>query len=65
MRHKDRRFELHGAHVVAAVAGMEHGTAARIFDMLGIDRASAPAAAEHELAGRPCWRSRPIDSTVS
>lgn len=43
---------LAGAHVVAAVAGMEHGTAARVLGTLGIDRQALAAAAAEER-GRP------------
>lgn len=46
---KDGPFSLVGAHVVAAVAGMEHGTAARVFEVLRVDRAELVAAAEQEL----------------
>ncbi|MGZ8481108.1 MAG: Clp protease N-terminal domain-containing protein [Candidatus Limnocylindria bacterium] len=46
---RDGPFTLSGAHVVAAVAGMEHGTAARVLGVLGIDRAALAAAAEQEL----------------
>ena len=46
---KDGRFRLSGAHVVAAVAGMEHGTAARVLEVLGVDRESLANAAHEEL----------------
>lgn len=39
-----------GAHVVAAVCRMEHGTAARALATLGIDRAALGAAAGEELS---------------
>ena len=45
MARRDRT--LLGAHVVAAVAAMEHGTAACVIESLGIDR-TALAAASHE-----------------
>ena len=47
---RDRRSGLNGAHVVAAVAAMEHGTAARALEGLGVDRA-ALAAAAHAAIG--------------
>lgn len=37
-----------GAHVVAAVAAMEHGTAAHALDWLGVDRASLALVADEE-----------------
>jgi hypothetical protein len=37
---------------VAAVAGMEHGTAARALIVMGIDRAALAAAAREEAGGR-------------
>ncbi len=43
-----------GAHVVAAVAQMEHGTAARALRAMGIDRQALATAAQRELdAQRP------------
>ena len=42
---RDRRSGLNGAHVVAAVAEMDHGTAARALEGLGVDRAALAAAA--------------------
>ena len=42
---------LAGAHVVAAVAGMERGTTARVLDRLGVDRRELADAARAELAG--------------
>jgi ATP-dependent Clp protease ATP-binding subunit ClpA len=44
------RRPLAGAHVVAAVAAMERGTAARVLERLGIDRRALADAAEQELA---------------
>lgn len=44
-----RRTALNGAHVVAAVAEMEHGTAARALDGLGIDRRGLAAAARRAI----------------
>ena len=38
-----------GAHVVAAVAEIPHGTAARALATLGIDRAELAAAARAEV----------------
>ncbi len=46
---KDGRFRLNGAHVVAAVADMEHGTAARVLALMGIERHALAAAAREEL----------------
>lgn len=43
---------LAGAHVVAAVADMEHGTTARAFHRMGVDRARLAEAARAELAAR-------------
>ena len=45
LAHRDGRSGLNGAHVVAAVAAMEHGTAARALEGLGVDRAAIAAAA--------------------
>ena len=39
-----------GAHVVVAVAGIEHGTAPRALAQLGVERAELAAAARDELA---------------
>jgi ATP-dependent Clp protease ATP-binding subunit ClpA len=39
-----------GAHVVAAVAQMEHGTASRALSKMGIDRASLAGAAREEIS---------------
>ena len=41
---------LRGAHVVAAVADMERGTAARALDVMGVDRAALAASAREEAA---------------
>ena len=46
---KDGRFKLCGAHVVVAVAQSEHGTAARVLQLLGVDRDALVAAAHEEL----------------
>ena len=43
---------LAGAHVVAAVAGLERGTMPRVLDRLGVDRQQLADAARAELAGR-------------
>ena len=49
----ERPSRLVGAHVVAAVARMEHGTAARALRVMRIDRHALAAAAAQELdAGR-------------
>jgi ATP-dependent Clp protease ATP-binding subunit ClpA len=42
-----------GAHVVAAVAGMEHGTAARALRAMGVDRGQLAAAAASEARAAP------------
>jgi ATP-dependent Clp protease ATP-binding subunit ClpA len=42
--------QLVGAHVVAAVAQMEHGTAARALTVMGIDRCALAAAAREEAS---------------
>lgn len=44
----DKRSPLVGAHVVVAVAQMEHGTAARALTLMGIDREALAAAAREE-----------------
>ena len=41
-----------GAHVIMAVCQMEHSTAARALDTMGIDRAALSAAASAELGTR-------------
>lgn len=46
---RDRRSGLNGAHVVAAVADMEHGTSARALDALGVDRAGLATAARQAI----------------
>ena len=48
MARSDKRSRLVGAHVVAAVAQMEHGTAPRALTVMGIDRAALAAAARDE-----------------
>ena len=45
----DRRFR--GAHVVIAVAELEHGTSARVLDLLGVARDDLVASARRALAG--------------
>ena len=45
---RSSRERLTGAHVVAAVAAMEHGVAARTLDRLGIDRVALAAVANEE-----------------
>jgi ATP-dependent Clp protease ATP-binding subunit ClpA len=47
---RSAKQRLAGAHVVAAVAGMERGTMARAFDRMGVDRDLLAAAAGRELA---------------
>jgi ATP-dependent Clp protease ATP-binding subunit ClpA len=46
------KSQLVGAHIVAAVAEMEHGTAARALTVMGIDRATLAAAAHQEASIR-------------
>jgi ATP-dependent Clp protease ATP-binding subunit ClpA len=41
-----------GAHVVAAIAGLERGTMPRVLDRLGVDRQQLAGAAYAELAAR-------------
>ena len=47
---RSARRPLVGAHVVAAVADMEHGTVAQLLERLGIQRSAVAAAAADELA---------------
>jgi ATP-dependent Clp protease ATP-binding subunit ClpA len=42
-----------GAHVVAAVAGLEHGTAARALRAMGVERGQLAAAAASEARAAP------------
>lgn len=51
MARRRKPSRLTGAHVVAAVAGMEQGTAARVFEALGINRQALLAEAEAEIGG--------------
>jgi ATP-dependent Clp protease ATP-binding subunit ClpA len=44
---------MNGAHVVLAVAGMEHGTAARALRAMGVDRERLAAAAAVEARAAP------------
>jgi ATP-dependent Clp protease ATP-binding subunit ClpA len=44
---------MNGAHVVVAVAGMEHGTAARALSAMGVDREQLAAAAAAEARAAP------------
>lgn len=46
-----------GAHVVAVVAEMEHGTIARTLDALGIDRPALAASARMEFESPPVVRT--------
>lgn len=50
---RSSRESLTGAHVVEAVAAMEHGIAARVLEHLGVERAAllAAATAERRAAG--------------
>ncbi len=47
---RSARRPLVGAHVVAAVAEMEHGTVPQLLERLGIERSAVAAAAADELA---------------
>jgi ATP-dependent Clp protease ATP-binding subunit ClpA len=49
---RSSKQRLAGAHVVAAVAGLERGTLPRILDRLGVDRSRLADAARVELAVR-------------
>jgi ATP-dependent Clp protease ATP-binding subunit ClpA len=49
-RARSAKQRLAGAHVVAAVAAMDHGTAARILDRLGVDPEALVAAAAREAS---------------
>ncbi len=49
---RDEGTSLRGAHVVIAVADMEHGTAARALRTMGVDREALAVAAREELAPR-------------
>jgi ATP-dependent Clp protease ATP-binding subunit ClpA len=49
---RSAKQRLAGAHVVAAIAGMERGTTARVFERLGVDRRQLADAAGAELPGR-------------
>ena len=51
-RARGAKQRLAGAHVVAAVAEVEHGTVARVLDRLGVDRARLAVAASAELPAR-------------
>jgi ATP-dependent Clp protease ATP-binding subunit ClpA len=50
MARAEKGSQFAGAHVVAAVAQMEHGTAARALRRMGIDREELEAAARQEVA---------------
>jgi ATP-dependent Clp protease ATP-binding subunit ClpA len=52
MARSKRSSRLLGAHVVAAVAQMEHGTATRALAVMGIDRATLAAAALEEISAQ-------------
>ena len=49
---RSEKVPLVGAHVVAAVADMAHGTAPRVLAAMGVDRSALAAAARDELDGR-------------
>jgi ATP-dependent Clp protease ATP-binding subunit ClpA len=49
---RSAKQRLAGAHVVAAVADMEHGTTARVLGRMGVDRAKLADAARAALAAR-------------
>lgn len=48
----EKPSNLVGAHVVAAIAEMEHGTAARALGAMGVDRHALAIAAQQELDAR-------------
>jgi hypothetical protein len=48
----EKPSNLVGAHVVAAIAEMEHGSAARALRAMGVDRHALATAAWHELDAR-------------
>ncbi len=49
---RSAKQRLAGAHVVAAVAGIERGTMARVFELIGVDRQRLADAAREEIAER-------------
>jgi ATP-dependent Clp protease ATP-binding subunit ClpA len=49
---RETRSQLVGAHVVLAIAGMQHGTAIRAVRSLGIDIDALAAAAREEVGER-------------
>lgn len=49
---RSSKERLAGAHVVAAVAGLERGTMARVLDRLGVDREQLGVTARAELSAR-------------
>jgi ATP-dependent Clp protease ATP-binding subunit ClpA len=49
---RSSKQRLAGAHVVAAIAGLERGTMPRVLDRLGVDRGRLADAARAELAAR-------------
>ncbi|HEX7173131.1 MAG TPA: Clp protease N-terminal domain-containing protein [Candidatus Limnocylindria bacterium] len=49
---RSSKQRLAGAHVVAAVAGLERGTMPRVLDRLGVDRQALADAARIEVAAR-------------
>lgn len=51
-RARGAKQRLAGAHVVAAIAEVEHGTVARVLDRLGVDRGRLADAARAELTAR-------------
>jgi hypothetical protein len=50
MAGSDKPSRLVGAHAVAAVAQIEHGTATRALTVTGVDRAALAAAARAEAS---------------
>lgn len=50
VRSREDRGQTLGAHVVAAVAGLEHGTAARALRTMNVDRVDLAVAADAEIA---------------
>ena len=54
LKQSDKSRPLLGAHVVAVVAGMEHGVAARSLKAMGVNQAVIAAAVEKELDSFRC-----------
>lgn len=54
LKKNDKDRPLLGAHVVAVVAGMEHGVAARALRAMGVNQESISRAVDEELASIQC-----------